>query len=123
MKKALKVGVILALIAFAATSFSACSNGDDESDSGDKIVKTFAGVKVVNASLNDTTNLELENYSYKVVFAVSAEKGEEWEASIAYDEDDKIEPSLDSEMADDTKIKITRVKIKTRNKLLDIPPE
>lgn len=93
MKKALKVGVILALIAFAATSFSACSNGDDESDSGDKTVKTFAGVTKVLKNLDETSSLELENYSYKVVFAVSAEKGEEWEASIAYYEDDKIELS------------------------------
>lgn len=91
MKKALKVGVILALIAFAATSFSACSNGDDESDFGDKTVKTFAGVKKVLKNLDETSSMELENYSYKVVFAVSAEKGEEWEASIAYDENDKIE--------------------------------
>ena len=43
--------------------------------------------------------------------------------SITYDEDDKVEPALDSEMADDTTIKITRVKIKTKNKVLEIPPE
>ena len=75
MKKTFKVGMILALISFAATSFIACKNDDDDDES--ETVKTFDGVEVEKVNLNETTSLELKNYSYKVVFSVPAEKGEE----------------------------------------------
>jgi len=86
MKKTFKVGMILALISFAATSFIACKNDDDDDES--ETVSTFAGVEVENVNLNGITNLELKNYSYKVVFSVPAADGENWTASLAFDEND-----------------------------------
>ena len=89
MKKTFKAGMLLTLVAFAAMIGGGCSNGDDDSDSESKIEKTKSGVKVVTKNLNDDiTSLELENYSYKVVFSVPAADGEEWEASLAFDEND-----------------------------------
>ena len=86
MKKTSKIGLLLASVLLFSASLMSCSNGDN--DPSNSNTKTKSGVTVVKADLASTTSMELENYSYKVVFSVPAAKGENWTASLAFDESD-----------------------------------
>lgn len=87
MKKTSKIGLLLASALLFAASLLSCSNGDDDSPSNTN-AKTKNGVTIVKADLASTTSMELENCSYKVVFSVPAAKGENWTASLAFDQND-----------------------------------
>ena len=92
MKKNNCLSLLTFLLFASAFAFSACSS-DDNDESSSKPGSSSDTPKVTSvtkdvSTFGATTNLQLENYDYKVDFVLPISVGEQWTAEIKYDEHD-----------------------------------
>ena len=113
-------GLIMSKVKGEPAPSSGAAIGISEEDSGDAYLRNGMEITVVKASQGKAkiAGKRQDICIYPGTVRETLERN-----GIPYDEDDVIKPALDSEMTEDTKIKLTAVEIKTKDKTLPVEPE